>query len=230
MHNGRTHPQSTRSRDLDRTKSKLLAAALTEFVTRGFYGARTAAIARRAHVHEWMVFYCFKSKRNLYREVIRQQLAQRTRLLAELPEDFPAAVESAFKTFARNRDVIRLFQWEALTARRGELIAADERRDAFRQGSAWMQELQRKAILPDNLDLVLFRLAMVALGSFPFVFPQLIELAAGVEPTEPRFQERWTAMLRWFVERALSDPGQALASASAQSDASVRRGAAGGET
>jgi TetR/AcrR family transcriptional regulator len=235
MHNGRTHPQSARSRDLERTKAKILAAALAEFVARGFHGARTKAIARRAGVHEWMVFYCFDSKRNLYREVLRQQLAQRTRLLAEMPEDFPAAVETAFKTFARNRDVIRLFQWEALTARKGELIAADERRDAFRQGSAWLLDLQRKGTLPANLDLVLFRLALVALGSFPFAFPQLVELAAGVEPTDARFQERWTAVLRWFVERALSEPAHALApsapvQAGVHARAGLRRAAASGET
>ncbi|SRR5579883_1589309 len=207
----RADAASSIGRNLQRTRSRILAAALAEFVARGFDGARTRAIARRAGVHEWMVFYCFKSKRNLYREVLRGQLAQRTRLLTEMPEDFPAAVETAFKSFARNRDIIRLFQWEALTARKGDLIAADERRDAFRQGSAWMQSLQRKGLLPANLDLVLFRLALVALGSFPFAYPQLIELAAGVQPTDPRFQQRWTAVLRWFIERALADPARGLA-------------------
>jgi AcrR family transcriptional regulator len=213
MHNGKNSSRGARSRDLERTRGKILAAALTEFVARGFDGARTKAIARRAGVHEWMVFYCFKSKRNLYREVLRQELAQRTRLIAELPEDFTDAVETAFKSFARNRDVLRLFQWEALTARKGELIAAGERRDAFRQGSAWLRELQIKGVLPANIDLVLFRLAVVALGSFPFAFPQVVEQAAGVEPTDSSFQLRWIAMLRWFVERALSEPAEGLAPA-----------------
>ncbi len=213
MNNGRTRVRAAKSRDLDRTRSRILAAALSEFVAKGFDGARTRGIARRAGVHEWMVFYCFKSKRNLYREVLRQQLTERTRALADLPEDFPAAVETAFRTFARNRDIIRLFQWEALTARKGELIAADERRDAFRQGSAWLAMLQSKGVLPANIDLVLFRLAMIALGSFPFAFPQLIELATGVEPADARFQQRWTAVLRWFVERVLSQPLGALAPA-----------------
>jgi TetR/AcrR family transcriptional regulator len=221
MHNGRNSAGNTRSRDLERTRGKILAAALSEFVGRGFDGARTKAIARRARVHEWMVFYCFKSKRNLYREVLRQELAQRTRLIAELPEDLTDAVEAAFKSFARNRDVLRLFQWEALTARKGELIAAGERRDAFRQGSAWLQELQNKGVLPANIDLALFRLAIVALGSFPFAFPQLVELAAGVEPTDPSFQQRWTAVLRWFVERALSEPAEGLAPAESAQTASA---------
>src|SRR5215469_2866712 len=101
MHNGGSARQgAAKSRDLQRTRSKILAAALAEFVARGFYGARTKAIARRAGVHEWMVFYCFKSKRDLYRELLRRQLAQRTRILAEMPPDFPDAVETAFKTIA----------------------------------------------------------------------------------------------------------------------------------
>jgi TetR/AcrR family transcriptional regulator len=214
MHNGRKSQRTARSRDLERTRSKILAAALSEFVARGFDGARTKAIARRAGVHEWMGFYCFKSKRGLYREVLNRELAQRTRLMAELPEDFTDAIETAFKAFARNRDVLRLFQWEALTARKGEMIAAAaERREVFRQGSAWLQGFQRAGLLPANLDLTLFRLAMVALGSFPFAFPQIIQLAAGVGPMDPAFQERWTAVLRWFVERALSEPAGGLAPA-----------------
>jgi TetR/AcrR family transcriptional regulator len=210
MHNHTGDPVAPKSRDLERTRSKILEAALAEFVARGLDGARTKAIATRAGVHEWMVFYCFKSKRGLYREVLRQQFAQRMRILAEMPEDICDAVETAFKTIARNRDIIRLLQWEALTAHAGGLVAAQERREAFGQGSQWLENLQRKGILPANMDLVLFRLAMVALGSFPFAFPQVVELAAGVKPTDARFQERWTAVLRWFVEHALREPADAL--------------------
>lgn len=205
MHKTRIAP-GARKRDLERTRSRVLAAASVEFVAHGFDGARTRAIARRAGVHEWMVFYCFKSKRGLYREVLRHHFAQRTQMLAEMPDDIYGALENAFKTGAQNRDIVRLFQWEALTARKGDLVAADERREAFRLGTAWLEKLQRKGILPPNMDLVLFRLAMIALGSFPFAFPQLVELAAGVPPTDPQFQERWMAVLRWFVERAVREP------------------------
>src|SRR5579883_2115243 len=95
----RADAASSIGRNLQRTRSRILAAALAEFVARGFDGARTRAIARRAGVHEWMVFYCFKSKRNLYREVLRQQFAQRTRMFSEIPRDFSAAVENAFRGF-----------------------------------------------------------------------------------------------------------------------------------
>lgn len=184
----------------------ILQAARAEFVTHGFAGARTRGIAKRAGVHEWMVFYCFKSKRNLYREVLSEQLAERTRQLAQLPADLPTAVEAVFNTFAANPDMIRLFQWEALTVRKGELIAARERRAAYRQGGeAWLEGLKRKGALPTSIDMGLFRLAMFALASFPFAFPQLVKLAAGVDSEDARFRERWLALLRWFVGRMLTD-------------------------
>jgi TetR/AcrR family transcriptional regulator len=209
MHNGghpANHGRAAKSRDLDRTRRRILAAALHEFVDRGFAGARTRAIAKRAGVHEWMVFYCFDSKRNLYREVLREQLALRTRMLAEMPADLTGALQTASKSFSRNRDMVRLFQWEALTARKGELIAAQERREAFRKGNQWLENMQRQGSLPAGLDLTIFRMALVALGTFPYAFPQMVELAAGVDPKDPRFQERWTALMHWFIERAMSEP------------------------
>ena len=57
-------------RDLNRTRERIMAAALKEFAANGFAGARTDAIARRAHVNERMIFYCFESKEGLYRAVL----------------------------------------------------------------------------------------------------------------------------------------------------------------
>jgi TetR/AcrR family transcriptional regulator len=195
-----------KSRDLERTRTRLLAAALKEFVARGFAGTRTKAIAKRAGVHEWMVFYCFGSKKNLYREVLREQLAQRTRMIGQLPDDFSLAVIAAFKMFNQHKDALRLFQWEALTMGKGELLAAQERRAAFQQGGEWLESLQRRGVLPPGIDLVLFRLAMLALASFPFTLPQMVELATGMQSTSPAFQRRWAELLSWFVERVVADP------------------------
>src|SRR5579875_1358815 len=136
MPNSAAKKSAVRRRDLERTKTRLLAAALAEFVARGFAGARTKAIARRAGVHEWMVFYCFGSKQNLYLEVMRGKLLERTQMMARMPDDLAVAMPAVFKLLARNRDVIRLFQWEALTARKGELLAAQERREALAPAAA----------------------------------------------------------------------------------------------
>jgi len=63
------------SRDLNRTREKILAAALTEFSAKGFAGARVDAIARRARVNKRMLYYCFGAKQDLYREILHRKIA-----------------------------------------------------------------------------------------------------------------------------------------------------------
>src|SRR5438552_1379444 len=50
---------------------RVLAAAAAEFAERGFGGARVDRIARRARVNKAMLYYHFRSKRELYRTLLR---------------------------------------------------------------------------------------------------------------------------------------------------------------
>src|SRR5437899_7055531 len=50
---------------------RILAAAAAEFAERGFGGARVDRIARRARVNKAMLYYHFRSKRELYRTLLR---------------------------------------------------------------------------------------------------------------------------------------------------------------
>src|SRR5260370_42606879 len=63
-----------RTRDLNRSRKRILAAALNEFAAKGFAGARTRSIARRARISEQMIFHSFGNKEYLYRTVFNEQL------------------------------------------------------------------------------------------------------------------------------------------------------------
>jgi len=52
------------------TRQKIVAAALQEFATRGKEGARVDRIAAAAGVNKAMIYYHFRSKDNLYVEVV----------------------------------------------------------------------------------------------------------------------------------------------------------------
>jgi AcrR family transcriptional regulator len=54
-----------------RTRQRLLKAAAAEFAARGFAGASVDRIARTARVNKAMIYYHFKSKAGLYREILR---------------------------------------------------------------------------------------------------------------------------------------------------------------
>jgi TetR/AcrR family transcriptional regulator len=53
------------------TRERIFAAAGVEFAARGFAGANVDRIARTAAVNKAMIYYHFKSKAALYREILR---------------------------------------------------------------------------------------------------------------------------------------------------------------
>jgi TetR/AcrR family transcriptional regulator len=55
----------------DGSRERLLAAATREFAARGFAGASVDRIAAHAGLNKAMIYYHFKSKAALYREIIR---------------------------------------------------------------------------------------------------------------------------------------------------------------
>src|SRR5581483_9805400 len=55
-----------RKRDADRTRERILEAAIAEFGAHGFAGARVSAIAQRAGVNQQLISYYFDGKAGLY--------------------------------------------------------------------------------------------------------------------------------------------------------------------
>ena len=64
-----------RSRDADRTRQEILAAATAEFAAHGFGGARIEAIADRAGVNKKLIYYYFEGKDELFLAVLEQTYA-----------------------------------------------------------------------------------------------------------------------------------------------------------
>jgi TetR/AcrR family transcriptional regulator len=59
-----------RAHDLPGTRDRLIAAAAAEFAGRGFAGANVDRIARAARVNKAIIYYHFRSKAALYREIL----------------------------------------------------------------------------------------------------------------------------------------------------------------
>jgi AcrR family transcriptional regulator len=71
-------PKSTAAVSRDR----VFAAAAREFAARGYAGANVDRIARAARLNKAMIYYHFKSKAALYREILRDMFgAARARIL-----------------------------------------------------------------------------------------------------------------------------------------------------
>jgi TetR/AcrR family transcriptional regulator len=191
-----------KQRDLNRTREKLMAAALKEFAAKGFTGARTGVIARRSGVNERMIFYCFGSKEGLYRAVLAANLADRAKLMESTPEDdFTSALVKGFAASCADSDVARMWQWEALHGGRRKLMAEEERQAFFQTQVARLRRAKLHGALPREADEQTLLLVSMALRVFPQLLPQAIKLVTGLDPIDPEFRRQWIACLEWVGGR-----------------------------
>jgi len=189
-------------RDLSRTRQRIMAAAEKEFAASGYACARTDAIARRAHVNERMIFYCFDSKEGLYKAVLAQKLSARARMIESMPdEDFTSSLIKGFATTCEDIDALRMWQWEALDRSNRKLVAEKERRAYLQAELAHWRRAKDSGILPPDADEEMLLLVSAALRAFPLALPQVTSLITGVGPLDPEFRRKWSACLEWIGRR-----------------------------
>src|SRR5271167_2866620 len=115
------------TRNPERTRERILSAALKEFAAHGFAGARVDAIARRADINKRMLYHYFVNKEKLFRAVLRQKIAERRAWADHLPGDPAERLPFWFRAGCDDADWIRLLEWEALQTDGRKVIDEKER-------------------------------------------------------------------------------------------------------
>lgn len=103
--------------DPERTRAKLHAAAVSEFSTYGYGGARVDRICREAGVNKERLYAYFGSKRDVFERVLADQLASALDATAVTGTGAVAAVGFAtayFDACLQAADLPRLVAWEGL--------------------------------------------------------------------------------------------------------------------
>jgi TetR/AcrR family transcriptional regulator len=213
-----------RTRDLARTRERILKAALAEFAAHGLAGTRCEDIARRARVNKRMLFYCFGSKEELYREILRRKFTQRATLYESVPGDIGRAILHWYEAFSSDLEWVRLLEWEALGNGRGELVGEQERRQYLKRTLHSLRRAQMEGWVPQELDLTQLQISIIALTAFPLAFPQMTRLASGLAPTDPRFRRKRLQFLRWLGERLSSGGAAQRPTPAARESASGKAG------
>ncbi|HYT59396.1 MAG TPA: TetR/AcrR family transcriptional regulator [Haliangiales bacterium] len=188
----------TAARDPERTRERILSAALDEFSAKGFAGARVDVIARRARINKRMLYHYFGDKTGLFRQVLRRKMAQRAAWAASSPDDPAESLPYWFERALQDIDWIRLQQWEALQVGRGTVIDEKARRKAAIAGVENIRSRQQRGFIDAGLDARHVLLAMVSLTSYALAFPQVARLITGLSPNDPRFRIERTRFLRWM--------------------------------
>lgn len=190
-------PAALGGRDPDRTRTRILAAALQEFAAHGFAGARVDVIARQAKVNKRMLYHYFSDKGGLFRAVLRQKIADRTAKFGAQARDhkiFSAAV-FWFEQNCTDADWVRLLAWESLQAKADKVLDEPERRHAARHAISQIRRDQAAGRLRRDADAAHLLLAKVSLSMFPFALPQVARLITGRSPDDAKFQRDYARFL-----------------------------------
>lgn len=186
-------------RNPERTQQRILDAALSEFAAKGFAGARVDAIARRARINKRMLYHYFGDKEGLFREVLRRKITERSAWLASAPEDPVELLPHWFRLACRDREWVRMLEWEALQWGEKKVIDEDRRQAGIGRAIERLRGQQGRGLVSSEFDPAQLLLAMMSLTAYPLAFPQLARLVTGLSVSDPEFQTRREKLLRQFA-------------------------------
>ena len=186
-------------RNPERTRERILSAALGEFAANGFAGARVDAIAQRAAINKRMLYHYFGNKKHLFREVLRRKIAERRASAEGLSGDPAESLPFWFKLSCKDADWVRLLEWEALQEADNQLIDGTGRRALAIRALGRIRQQQALGYLAGEFEPGHLLLAMRSLTVFPMAFPQLTRLITGQPVSDPYFQKQYAKFLKKFA-------------------------------
>jgi len=186
----------TAGRNPERTRARILSAALKEFAANGFAGARVDAIARRAAINKRMLYHYFGDKVGLFRAVLRRKIAERQAWAETLTGDPAESLAFWFEAACKDPDWVRLMEWEALEGDAHLVIDEPEREAATARGLERIRQRQARGQISTAFDPRHVMLAMRSLTMFPVAFPQVTRLIMGRPVSDPGFQRERVKFLK----------------------------------
>ncbi|MFC9969777.1 TetR/AcrR family transcriptional regulator [Spirillospora sp. NPDC127200] len=190
-----------RKLDADRTRRRLLDAALEEFSAKGLAGARVQDIADRAGVNKQLISYHFGGKQGLYDAIMERWQAEER----EFHDEGLPLAELIIRYLDNTMDDprgTRLGAWRALTEEPPVPAGAP---------SEDLSELERRQAageLADDLDPAAVMLVMMAMVSAPTLLPGAVVESFGLDPRSPEFRARYAEQLRRIVRHLTGGAGQ----------------------
>ncbi|MPZ61028.1 MAG: TetR family transcriptional regulator [Propionibacteriales bacterium] len=195
---GRRAPKAgERLRDAERTRERILDAALIEFGAHGFTGARISAIADRAGVNKQLISYYFGGKQGLYDELAdRFRRGALDQAATEMSADH--VVAEFVRSTLHNRDWARLMAWEQLEDR-GRSPVDPAQREFMRSQVRYVTARQERGELPADIDPSYLLLALITAASASVVLPNLARGIVDEDPESPEFHQRYAEELAKLV-------------------------------
>ena len=194
-----------RVRDAERTRGRIVEAAVREFAEKGFAGARVESIGRGAGVNKQLLYHYFGGKEDLFREVVERKIEERLGRLEGAPDGLEELLEYHFEKLYEDLDWLRFLTWEA-AGHGDETHMEEERRESIARQIEDLREKGARGDLPPGLDPRYLQLAIFALTSYPVAFAQVTRMVTDQDPESPEFREAWREFLRRFARLGEGSP------------------------
>lgn len=183
-------------RNPQRTRERILAAALREFAAHGFSGARVDAIARRAGSNKRMLYHYFGDKAGLFQAALHEKIARRAAIADTYPDDPTEHIPAWFLATCADEEWVRIISWESLQNPGGRAVDEKSRRKIALKHIDRIRHQQKTGVLNPATEASFALLAMMSLAIFPQAFPQMTRLVSGQPVNDPQFQRNYAVFLR----------------------------------
>ena len=175
------------------SRARILRAAITEFASRGFDGARMDSIARLAQLNKTLVYRHFKNKEGLFDKALKYKFGGRYRTADAVPASLKQALEYWFRHSTDDPEFMTLLHQEAIKS--DEIVHQQLREQYYKERLSDLVERQKKKQIDEAFDPRMMLLALSALVMFPALFPQITKLISGKNPNDEEFKINWTQFL-----------------------------------
>jgi AcrR family transcriptional regulator len=175
-------------------EERILAAAMAEFAANGFHGARMQAIADTAQINKAMLHYYFRSKENLYHQIIRTGFQ---RIIGQVLEAWtgPGSLETRIEkivdtyldNYSRSPDLIKMVLHETIEG-------GAHFKQAFKEmsGVDFLPGISSSQILTlgaqdlgmNPMEKLHFIISVVGMCLISFISPPLIEALLDLDLTD----------------------------------------------
>jgi AcrR family transcriptional regulator len=183
-----------RGQTAERTRERILEAAVAEFGAKGYAGARTAGIAARAGVNQQLISYYFDGKQGLLAELRRRWQEIESSVVAP-DASFDESVAAYLDTTLDRPDWARLVVWQALgdcpftDAEDGERFAGIQRA----RMAAAVEKIRLRQLageVTEEVDAGFALLVAYAVIFSPITMPQFVRDILGDDPLSPAVRQR----------------------------------------
>jgi TetR/AcrR family transcriptional regulator len=192
-----------RKRDPERTKQRILDAAIDAFARKGYAGARVADIAAAAGVNQQLISYYFGGKDGLAQAIGRRWRSYETALVSEA-SSLAEQLQRYGQALAGDPQLLReskLLAWQGLEDGLTELSETEsaERNARLAEEVAAIAARQATGEIDESLDPAALLLMLMSAGAATAVYPQLVRALFGVSEVTPEVVEHYTAQLAKVV-------------------------------